>query len=95
MDAKVTFGKTNQFFQIGENSAGCSAYGNVWCYQLINSGIALHIPSFVSPFTKECSEGFGLVPDYWATNEDILETLVNVTGDKELSEKLKDINNNL
>ncbi len=95
-EAKALFNKTNQFFQIGENTMGCYAYGNVWCYQLNNSGIALHLPSFVIENSqKTCPEGYGIMPNYWATNEDILKALVNISGDEELSEKLKDINNNL
>lgn len=94
-EAKAIFSKTNQFIQVGENSAGCTAYGNVYCYQLINSGIAVHVPSFKSDNSIECPEGVGLIPDYWSTNKDILKTLEFITNDKELSEKLKDINNNL
>lgn len=71
LEAKNIFSKSNQFFQIGENTAGCFAYGNVWCYQLPNSGIALHLPSFISGNSKICPEGFGFNPNYWATNEDI------------------------
>ena len=40
-------------------------------------------------------EGVGIMPDFWATNDDILKALVNVTGDDDLLDKLKDINNNL
>ncbi len=94
-EARNIFSKTNQFFQIGENTAGCYNYGNVWCYQLNNSGMALHLPSFITPFAEASPEGLGIMPDYWATNEDIVQALVNITGDVELSEKLKDINNNL
>ena len=95
LEAKIIFSKTNQFFQIGENSGGCYAYGNVWCYQLINSGIALHLACFRSPFSENCPEGLGFIPGYWATNDDILKAIVNVTGDEELSEKLVEINSDL
>lgn len=95
LEAKNIFSKSNQFFQIGENTAGCFAYGNVWCYQLHNSRIALHLPSFISGNSKICPEGLGFNPNYWATNEDILRAIVNITRDEELFEKLKDINNNL
>lgn len=94
-EARSIFSKTNQFYQIGENSAGCFAYGNVWCYQLINSGIALHLPSFITRYSDICPEGLGIMPDYWAANDDILKALVNVTGDEKLFEKLHNINNNL
>ena len=95
LEAKNLFSRTKQYFQIGENTAGCYTYGNVWCYQLNNSGIALHLSSFKNISSEVCPEGFGVAPDYWATNEDIVQTLKNITGDMELSEKLEDINNNL
>lgn len=81
-------------FYIGENSGGCFNYGNVMCYQLPNSGIAIYLPSLKmkSGIIEECK---GYMPDYWAFNEDIVQALVNITGDVELSEKLEDINNNL
>ena len=81
-------------FYIGENSGGCFNYGNVMCYQLPNSGIAIYLPSLKmkSGIIEECK---GYMPDYWAFNEDIVQALMNITGDVELSEKLEDINNNL
>lgn len=95
LDARNIFSGTNQFFQIGENTTGCYAFGNVWCYQLPHSGIALHLSSFLIGDSEKCPEGLGIMPDYWATNDDIVQALVNVTGDENLTEKLKDINNNL
>ncbi len=95
LEAKSLFSETKQYFQIGENTAGCYAYGNVWCYQLKESGIVLHLPSFKNINLEECPEGFGVSPDYWSTNEDLIQAIVNITGDKGLSEKLKYINNNL
>ena len=95
LEAKALFSETKQYFQIGENTAGCYTYGNVWCYQLNNSGIALHLPSFKNINSEACPEGLGIAPDYWAINEDILKVLVNITDDDELNEKLKGINNNL
>lgn len=81
-------------FYIGENSGGCFNYGNVMCYQLPNSGIAIYLPSLKmkSGIIEECK---GYMPDYWAFNEDLIQALVNITGDKNLTEKLEDINNNL
>lgn len=93
--AEKIFSHSEQLIVLGENTMGCTAYGNVWCYQLHNSGIALHLPSFISGNSKICPEGLGFNPNYWATNEDIIPAIVNVTGDEELFEKLKDINNNL
>ena len=36
-------------------------------------------------------EGIGFTPDYWSTNEDLLETLVAITGDKSLRKVLHGI----
>lgn len=81
-------------FYIGENSGGCFNYGNVFCYQLPNSGMAIYLPSMKmkSGIIEECK---GYMPNYWAFHEDLLLAIENITGDKQLSEKLKDINNNL
>ena len=81
-------------FYIGENSGGCFNYGNVMCYQLPNSGIAIYLPSLKMK-SGIIAEGKGYMPGYWAFNEDLLQAIVNITGDVELSEKLEDINNNL
>lgn len=92
--AKEILGKTNQIILIGENTYGCFNYGNIYHYQLRKSGISIRLAQFKMN-NVPVEEGVGFLPDYWATNEDILKTLVNVTGDEELLEKLKDINNNL
>lgn len=55
----------------------------------------LHLPSFINGNSDFSPEGIGIMPDFWATNKDILKALINVTGDDELLDKLKDINNNL
>lgn len=81
-------------FYLGENSAGCFNYGNVMCYQLPNSGIAVYLPSFKMK-SGIVEEYKGYMPNYWAFNKDLIQAIVNITGDKELSEKLKYINNNL
>ncbi len=89
--AKKMFSPSNQLITLGENSMGCMAYGNIFCYQFPNSGISLHMGAF-SLNSETCPEGLGIMPDYWATNEDLIHAIVNITGDMELSEKLKDIN---
>ncbi len=85
--------KKNLFY-IGENSAGCFNYGNVNCYQLPNSGLAIYLPSMKmkNGIIEECK---GNIPDVWAFKEDIIQAIESITGDKQLSDKLKDINNNL
>lgn len=89
--AKKMFLSTDQLILLGENTMGCFAYGNVFCYQLPNSGIALHMGAFSSNLV-ECVEGVGIMPDFYSTNEDLLKALVKITNEEELIEKLMDIN---
>lgn len=86
--AKKLFSKTNQVKVVGENSAGCITYGNVLNYKLPNSGLIINIPSskYVCCINgNEVNiEGKGFYPDYWSSDEDIKQTLVNLTGDGKL-----------
>ena len=56
--------------------------------------MAIYLPSMKmkSGIIEECK---GYMPNYWAFHEDLLLAIENITGDKQLSEKLKGINNNL
>ena len=72
--------------------SGVNAGSGIPCFY---SGIVLHLPSFINGNSDFSPEGIGIMPDFWATNKDILKALINVTGDDELLDKLKDINNNL
>lgn len=75
---------------IGENSMGAVKYVECMNFYLPNSGIYLYLPARIglSPIFSTIDgfmgEGQGFYPDYWATSENILETLVDCTGDKEL-----------
>lgn len=79
---------------IGENTLGCIEYGNVYYYTLPNSRLSFHVsaatygPSF-NTFSNWHGEGKGIYPDIWATDEDMLETIIAVTGDEGLREILK------
>lgn len=80
---------------VGENSWGGVEYVGVWGMQLPNSGIWLNLPSTVGlapvfdSIPEFKGEGYGFYPDYWATNDTILQVLINLTGDKELETVLK------
>lgn len=90
------FGKTGQIIQVGQNTAGCQLFGNRMDYVLTKSGIDVHfsITDFAA-VTKLApnfhGEGYGYYPDYWATNEDINETIFALTGDKQMYEVLNNI----
>lgn len=89
--AKELFGKSNQIVLVGENTLGCFSYGNIFHYQLMNSGIAIGLAQFKME-NPPVVEGIGFLPDYWATNDDIVQALIKITGDEDLKEKLKNIN---
>ena len=79
------------FYQIGENTNGAVSYYNPMVYNLPNSGIYLYFPSaYTPPFEDPAfkGEGCGWHPDYWTTNRNLLNTLIQLTGDKELKDTL-------
>lgn len=92
--AKELFGKNNQIILVGENSLGCTNYGNIFCYQLRNSGISFRFAQFKME-NLGITEGVGFIPDYWATNEDLVNALQKITNDGELEKLTSIINNNL
>ena len=91
--AKALFG--NNCYLVGENSNGCHAYGGVYTYQLPNGSLAVRLSNVKYDFILNSKviniEGIGFTPDYWSTNEDLLETLVAITGDKSLRKVLQGI----
>ena len=91
--AKALFG--NNCYLVGENSNGCHAYGGVYTYQLPNGSLAVRLSNIKYDFILNNKviniEGLGFTPDYWSTNEDLLETLVAITGDKSLRKVLHGI----
>jgi len=63
---------------LGENTAGCSAYGNVQeLGPLAHSRIRLHCgrSRFVQDWVRPMVEGVGFFPDYWLDTEDPLALL--------------------
>ena len=80
---------------IGENSMGAFKYGGMWYYPTVNSGIGVRAGIFFgeSPSIKANpnwqGEGYGFKPDYYATNDNILSTLILLTQDLEIKDELK------
>lgn len=80
---------------VGENTWGGMKYVGMYNIQLPHSGMYLFIGSTYgeSDFLKNLpawhGEGKGMYPDYWATNDVILDTLINLTNDQQLKETLK------
>ena len=87
---------------LGNNSRGSLDYGSVFKYELPNSGIKIILPSnsnkkcnYLSKNPNWHGDTKGFYPDYWATNENILDTLVYLTKDEELRTVLADLDKGL
>ena len=98
--ARLMFDEDAQVYVIGENTNGCISYGDVNSYCLPESKVNVNIP--ISDFTNILKrfpawhgEGYGFYPDYWCTSENILETLVVLSGDDELKSALHGIDYDL
>ncbi|MBB5225493.1 hypothetical protein DYE50_03465 [Treponema ruminis] len=92
--AKEDFG--NQVIVVGENSSGCCEYWNVNPFRLSESKIVFYISATemtgsLKRFKNWHGEGFGVYPDVWTNGVDLLETLVNLTSDESLREKIQNI----
>ena len=86
---------------VGENSCGAFKYGGMRSYLLKNSSLYLYLgcyfgePPLIKSLPNWHGEGSGFVPDYWATNDTILNTLVTLTKDQQLLEVLKGLDKGL
>ncbi|MCR4733858.1 MAG: hypothetical protein K5829_02490 [Treponema sp.] len=80
---------------IGENSMGAFKYGGMQTNYLPNSGLNIYAGVYFgeSPNMKQnqnwLGEGYGFKPDYYATKENLLSTLILLTKDIELADSLK------
>ena len=92
--AKRLFG--SRCIVVGENSLGGLSYGNAMPYRLGQSKICINIPSLeitgsLRSIKNWQGEGYGMFPDVWTCGEDLLETLVCITGDEFLRDKIANI----
>ena len=82
---------------VGENSWGGIKYGGMITKYLPHSGLYTYTGIYFgeAPTLQSIpnwkGEGMGFFPDYWATNDTILATLVELTNDEQLKETLKDL----
>ena len=80
---------------IGENSMGAFKYGGMNYNQLPVSGLGVSAGFYFGESASMKAnknwkgEGYGFVPDYYATNETILSTLILLTTDIQLADTLK------
>lgn len=75
--------------QIGFNTNGAVFYFNPWSFVFPNTGYTITFPTAINKsnafnFPNFKGEGYGWYPDYWCTNQNMINTLVNLTGDKDL-----------
>ena len=82
---------------VGENTWGGVKYAGMLGNYLPNSGLYTYTGLYYgeAPALQSIpnwkGEGMGFFPDYWATNDTILSTLIDLTGDTQLKETLKDL----
>ncbi|MCQ2592394.1 MAG: S41 family peptidase [Treponema sp.] len=86
---------------VGENSNGAFKYGGMTNYRLPHSSLFLYMGVFFGepPLMQQNQnwqgEGNGFFPDYWATNDTILNTLEYLTKDKQLKTVLAGLDKGL
>lgn len=79
--------------QIGFNTNGAVFFFNPTTVVLPNSGCPITFPNAINKSTafnlpNFKGEGFGWYPDYWCTNQNLVNTLINLTDDKDLETAL-------
>ncbi len=90
--------KDSNVILVGNRTCGAVDYVSNWSYTLPKSGLKLFFGSLfgASPCVLQNEnfkgEGEGFWPDWWTTNENILNTLIQLTEDQSLSEKLAGLN---
>ncbi len=93
--AKKLFEPTQQLIIIGENTNGMNSYFDVFAITLPNSNLVLSVP-FAKNIQLENDkfwngEGFGYYPDIWSEGKDLNTNIFSISKDKELFEKLKNL----
>ena len=83
---------------IGTKSAGCIEYGGRYEYKLPYSEVEISLcrsnMSRIACLAQNPhwhGDTYGFYPDYWCQNKDLLNTLIDLTGDKELKTTLAGI----
>ena len=79
---------------LGNRTCGAVEYVGMHTYPLSKSGLRIYAgdlsgaPPCISQHENFHGEGEGFWPDYWVDNKNMLNTLIQLTGDKSLEEKL-------
>lgn len=88
-------GSTFKLHIVGENSVGAVSYFNPMYLNLPNTGTVFYLPTaYAYPDAlkndkRYHGEGKGWYPEVWTDNKNLLNTLINITGDKELATELE------
>lgn len=97
----ANFKRKFEFSLIGENTAGAVSYFNPCYLFLPNSGTGFYLPTaygLAAAFKNENrykGEGKGWYPEIWTTDDNLLNTLENLTEDEDLKKELKGLEKNL
>ena len=86
--AKIMYPNDNQVCVIGQDTRGCLlTSGSSFALYLPNSKISVGIPSSkMQILNYTVKEGKGRDPDYWCTDEDIIDTLFYLTNNDKVKE---------
>lgn len=80
---------------IGSRTYGSVSYYDLHRYPLPKSGLYLRLatidgaPPYITDDDHFFGEGEGFRPDWWVSNDQLLNTLIQLTGDQSLSEYLR------
>ena len=98
--AKTFLVDEDKVFIVGENTSGTLDFYDTYDYELPNTKVKLTLcaeslkdTGLLSKNPKWHGDTKGFYPDYWATNETILDTLVYLTKDEELRNVLSGLGN--
>ena len=87
---------------IGENTMGCNLTSNSKHYILPNSKVVIKLPytsykesNYIYNLESYKGESYGFIPDYWTTNDSLLDTLSFVMKNTEILEKLSNLEEEL
>ncbi|MCR4734161.1 MAG: hypothetical protein K5829_04030 [Treponema sp.] len=92
----------NQIILVGENSRGCIEFGGAYYYELPSEKVNIKLADIsykntalikFNPCWKGETEGF--YPDYWAFKNNLIDTLIYLTSDSEISSVLAGLENGM
>lgn len=96
------FENENSVILVGDKTNGAIDFGGLYTYVLPNSKVKISLCTIdnrkIAAFAHNShwhGDSLGFYPDYYATDENLMDTIVYITQDKDLSQILNGIENNL